>query len=98
CGFSDRASDPRTPTSPKSVSQWSSHILHCATMGASKSSTRAWMHWCTVKGKRQRETVMSTLDEREQQTMSKRCTRCGEVRPLEEFSPHKGMRDGRDPR
>jgi len=41
---------------------------------------------------------MTTLDEREQRTLSKRCTRCYETKPLTEFSPHKGMRDGRDPR
>src|SRR5690606_24826141 len=38
---------------------------------------------------------MTTLDEREQQTLSKRCTQCGEVKPLEEFSPDKRRRDGR---
>jgi len=38
---------------------------------------------------------MTTLDEREQQTLSKRCTKCGEVRPLEAFSPNKRGRGGR---
>lgn len=38
---------------------------------------------------------MTTLDEREQRTLSKRCTKCREVKPLEEFPPHAGRRDGR---
>ena len=41
---------------------------------------------------------MTTLDERKQQTLTKRCTKCGEVKALEEFPLHKGRRDGRDSR
>ena len=41
---------------------------------------------------------MTTLDAREQRTLTKRCTECGEVRPLEAFSPDTSRRDGRDPR
>lgn len=41
---------------------------------------------------------MTTLDEREQQTLTKRCTKCREVKPLEEFSPDKRARDGRQSR
>lgn len=41
---------------------------------------------------------MTTLDEREQRTLSKRCTKCREVKALEDFSPDKSRRDGRDPR
>ena len=28
----------------------------------------------------------------------KRCTKCGVVKPLDAFSPHRGTRDGRQPR
>lgn len=38
---------------------------------------------------------MTTLDEREQRTRTKRCARCHEVKALEEFPPQKGTRDGR---
>lgn len=38
---------------------------------------------------------MTTLDEREQQTLSKRCTKCGETKMLEEFPPNNRRRDGR---
>lgn len=38
---------------------------------------------------------MTTLDEREQRTLSKRCTKCREVKPLEEFPPRKNRRSGR---
>lgn len=38
---------------------------------------------------------MTTLDNREQQTLTKRCTKCGEVKALEEFSPRKDRRGGR---
>lgn len=38
---------------------------------------------------------MTTLDEREQQTRTKRCTKCGEVKALEEYPPDKRARDGR---
>lgn len=38
---------------------------------------------------------MTTLDEREQRTLTKRCPKCGEVKPLEAFPSHKGTRDGR---
>lgn len=38
---------------------------------------------------------MTTLDEREQQTRTKCCTKCHEVKPLEEFPPNKRNRDGR---
>lgn len=41
---------------------------------------------------------MTTLDEREQRTLTKRCTKCGEVKPLEEFSPRKDRRNGRQSR
>lgn len=41
---------------------------------------------------------MTTLDDRKQRTMSKRCTRCREVKPLEEFPPRKGRRGGRHSR
>lgn len=41
---------------------------------------------------------MTALDEREQRTLTKRCTKCGEVKVLEEFPPHKGTRDGRNSR
>ena len=41
---------------------------------------------------------MTTLDEREQRTLSKRCTKCHEVKALEEFSPDGGTRGGRQPR
>lgn len=37
---------------------------------------------------------MTTLDDRER-TLTKRCTKCGEVRPLEEFPPRKDKRGGR---
>src|SRR5690606_30177009 len=56
------------------------------------------MHWCTVSRKTPKGDTMTTLDEREQQTLSKRCKKCGEAKMLEEFPTHKGMRDGRDPR
>jgi len=36
---------------------------------------------------------MTTLDEREQRTLTKRCTKCYETKPLEEFSPHKRGRN-----
>jgi len=39
---------------------------------------------------------MTTLDEREQRTLTKRCTKCGEVKALEEYPPSKRARDGRD--
>src|SRR5690606_5351887 len=39
---------------------------------------------------------MTTLDNREQRTLTKRCTKCYETKPLEEFPPRKGRRDGRD--
>src|SRR5690606_33558094 len=39
---------------------------------------------------------MTTLDEREQRTLSKRCTQGGEVKALEEYPPKKGARDGRN--
>jgi len=38
---------------------------------------------------------MTTLDEREQRTLSKRCSKCYETKPLEEFPPRKDSRDGR---
>lgn len=41
---------------------------------------------------------MTTLDDREQRTLSKRCTKCREVKPLEEYPPDKRKRDGRDSR
>lgn len=41
---------------------------------------------------------MTTLDDREQRQLSKRCTQCGEVRPLEEFPRDKSKRDGRKSR
>lgn len=40
---------------------------------------------------------MTTLDNRER-TLSKRCTKCHEVKPLEEFPVDKRKRDGRCPR
>ena len=39
---------------------------------------------------------MTTLDEREQRTLSKRCARCCEVKALEEYPPRKGRRGGRN--
>lgn len=41
---------------------------------------------------------MTKLDEREQRTLTKRCTKCGEVKPLEEFRKDKRARDGRGSR
>src|SRR5690554_4606417 len=41
---------------------------------------------------------MATLDAREQRTLTKRCTKCGEVKPLEDFRKDKRRRDGRDSR
>lgn len=41
---------------------------------------------------------MATLDDRKQRTMSKRCTKCGEVKALEEYPPHKRGRGGRQSR
>lgn len=41
---------------------------------------------------------MTTLDEREQRTLAKRCTKCHEVKPLAEYPPHKRARDGRGSR
>lgn len=41
---------------------------------------------------------MTTLDEREQRQLSKRCTKCGEVKALEAYPRDKSKRDGRCPR
>lgn len=38
---------------------------------------------------------MTTLDEREQRTLTKRCAKCGEAKPLEDFRKDKRNRDGR---
>lgn len=38
---------------------------------------------------------MTTFDEREQRTLSKRCTKCREVKALEEFPPRKNRRGDR---
>lgn len=41
---------------------------------------------------------MTTLDAREQRTLTKRCTKCHEVKALEEYPPDKSKRDGRHSR